>query len=169
VETVDGQRFLLLKHGQRIETRLATGEKTRSVFETARILVGDAPSEETTTDLARNRPTWALLDSGEASDRAELVWRVGTVWAALNLVLVALVSKSDQVRRANAWTLVWALLVFVVYFNLQSLAQSWVGSGKIGDRAGLFGLHGGVMLLALLALWWRDGGWRQSRPVKGQT
>ncbi len=162
VETVNGQRFLLLKHGQRIETRLDTGAKTRSVFETARILVGEATSSQGTTDLARNRPTWALFDSAESSDRAELVWRVGTVWAALNLVLIALVSKSDQVRRANAWTLVWALLVFVVYFNLQSLVQSWVGNGKASDLAGLLGLHGGVMLLALIGLGWRDGGWRKA-------
>ena len=169
VETVDGQRFLLLKHGQRVETRLDTGEKTRSIFETARILVGEASNNETTTDLARNRPTWSLLDSSEVSDRAELVWRLGTVWAALNLVLIALVSKSDQVRRANAWTLVWALLVFVVYFNLQSLAQSWVGSGKVGGRTGLFALHGGVTALTLLTLWWRDGGWRRATPARGAT
>lgn len=167
IETVAGQRFLLLTQGQRIETHLTTGEKTRSTFETARILVGEASGSESTTDLARNRPTWSLMDSNAASDRAELTWRLGTVWAALNLVLVALVSKSDQVRRANAWTLVWALLVFVVYFNLQSLAQSWVASGRIGGRTGLLGLHGGVTLLALLALWWRDGGWRQTKATKG--
>jgi lipopolysaccharide export system permease protein len=169
VETVDGQRFLLLRQGQRVETDLKTGEKTRSTFETARILVGEAASNESTTDLARNRATWSLLDSTAGADRAELVWRVGTVWAALNLVLIALVSKSDQVRRANAWTLVWALLVFVVYFNLQSLAQSWVGSGKVSDRAGLFALHGSVTALALLTLWWRDGGWRQKALARGST
>ena len=55
----------------------------------------------TTSELARNKPTWVLTQSQDPTDRAELVWRLGTVWAAFNLVLIALASMSDQVRRAS--------------------------------------------------------------------
>ncbi len=161
IEVVNGQRYLMLTKGERVETRLSTGDKSRSRFETARILMGDAPDPVTTGELARNKPTWVIMQSRDPTDRAELVWRLGTVWAAFNLVLIALATMSEQVRRANAWTLIWALLVFIVYYNLQSLTQSWVASGRMRDDTALLGVHGGVSVLALLLLWWRDGTWKR--------
>ncbi len=167
VETVDGLRHLVLTRGERVETRLDTGLKTRASFESSTLLLGDAPTGNNTTEKARNKPTWQLWRSSDQKDRAELVWRLGTVWAAMNLVLIALVSSSDQVRRANSWSLVWALLVFIVYYNLQSLLQSWVDKGKLGELSALLGVHGGVTALALAGLWWRDGQWRPSVRRQG--
>lgn len=161
VETTEGLRYLNLRQGERTETSLVTGEKTRSRFETARILVGDAPMSTGGALQARSMATIDLLGSRQADQRAELVWRLGTVWAAGNLVLVALASMSTQVRRGNAWSMLWALLVFVVYYNVLTLSQAWVASGKLGAGFALFGIHGGASVLALAALWWRDGSWRR--------
>jgi lipopolysaccharide export system permease protein len=57
--------------------------------------------------------------------------------------------------------MVWALLAFIVYFNLLTLSQAWVSSGKLSSGAGLVGIHGVVMAATLIALWWRDGSWRR--------
>lgn len=162
LEIDQGQRYLRLWHGERIETRLDTGESSRSRFETARVLIGEGPLSLGGNDLARNLPTWDLLRSHVRENRAELVWRLGTVWAAFNLVLIALVTTASQTRRANGWTVVWALLVFIVYYNMLTLSQSGVASGRMSAGAGLFGIHGAVLLLALAGLWWRDGSWRRT-------
>ncbi|HEX5373189.1 MAG TPA: LPS export ABC transporter permease LptF [Aquabacterium sp.] len=162
IETSQGLRYLQLWHGERVETRLSTGEKTRSRFESARILIGDAPTDGPAALMARSMPTLALFHASARDQKAELVWRLGTVWSGLNLVLIALATSSSQIRRANAWSMVWALLAFIVYYNLLTLSQAWVATGKLTDGAGLFGIHGAVMLAALTALWWRDGSWRRA-------
>jgi lipopolysaccharide export system permease protein len=165
IETIGAQRYLNLRQGERVETKLSTGEKTRSRFEQAQILVGDAPVGNAGELGARGTPTLELFNSTNRKMQAELVWRLGTLWSAANLVLIALASVNTQVRRGNAWSMVWALLVFVAYYNVLTLTQAWVTSGKLSSGAGLFGIHGAIMLGALATLWWRDGAWR--RPGDG--
>ena len=53
--------------------------------------------------------------------------------------------------------MVYALLVFVVYFNLLSLSQTWVSQGKLAWLPALLLIHGGLTVGALLLIWWRDG------------
>lgn len=163
IETVDGQRFLNLSHGERVETSVLTGERRRSQFEQARILIGEAPLTDIAPSRAQSKPTLTLLNSQAPEDQAELVWRAGSVWSCLNLVLIGLASASPQIRRASSWSLVWALLAFVAYFNLLSLSQSWVAMGKISAAAALIGLHGSITLGTLGLLYWRDGSWRVKR------
>lgn len=165
LETRQGLRYLDLQQGERVETDLGSGEKSRARFESASILIGDAPDSEGGPLATRSMSTVDLLGSSDRVQQAELAWRLGTIWSAANLVLIALASVNPQVRRANAWGLVWGLLVFVVYYNVLTLSQAWIASGRLGAGAGLFGVHGGVSLLALLALWWRDGGWRRGEPA----
>lgn len=171
IESRGGLRYLDLRQGERVETDLVTGEKSRARFEEASVLIGDAPDDEGGPLATRSMNTADLLRSTDRDHRAELAWRLGTVWSAANLVLIALASVNPQVRRANAWGLVWALLVFVVYYNVLTLSQAWIASGRLSTFAGLFGVHGGVSLLALAALAWRDGGWRKSEmsPAEQDT
>ncbi|MES2091593.1 MAG: LptF/LptG family permease, partial [Pseudomonadota bacterium] len=84
--------------------------------------------------------------------------RVGMVWAALNMMLVGLALAAGDSRRSSNWSLIYALLVFVIYFNLLSMTQTWVTNGQLHLWSSLLGVHGGVTLLALLRIWWRDGG-----------
>ena len=130
-------------------------------FEQAQILVGDAPVGNASELGARGTPTLELFNATNRKMQAELVWRLGTLWSAANLVLIALASVNTQVRRGNAWSMVWALLVFVAYYNVLTLTQAWVTSGKLSSAAGLFGIHGVITLGALATLWWRDGAWRK--------
>ena len=52
--------------------------------------------------------------------------------------------------------LLFALLAFVVYYNMINLTQAWVASGKASMGGALLGAHGGALLLALFMLWWRE-------------
>jgi lipopolysaccharide export system permease protein len=51
---------------------------------------------------------------------------------------------------------VLALLGSLSYFNLINLTQTWVAGGRYGMTVAFATLHGGVFLLALALLWWRD-------------
>jgi lipopolysaccharide export system permease protein len=44
----------------------------------------------------------------------------------------------------------------LAYFNTINLTQTWVASGRLRMVAAFVMLHGGVFVLALVLLWWRD-------------
>lgn len=167
IKIEDGQRFLVLSQGERTQTNLATGAKTLSRFETARILVGEVVDPQKLAPDMRALSTPGLLLLPQAEAKGELVWRLGLIWAAFNMVLAGLSLAAGNTRRNSSWNLVYALLVFVVYFNLLSLSQSWVARGKLGWLEALLLVHGTLSLAALAVVWWRDGGWVRSPALPG--
>ena len=64
--------------------------------------------------------------------RAELGWRLGLALAAINFVVLGLAVASVNPRAARSTSLVFALFAFIVYYNLMTLGQSWVGAGRLG-------------------------------------
>lgn len=153
----DGIRYLVLDRGERTQTNLLTGEKALTHFETARIAVGDVQDIQLKVPEPRSMSTLALLAIDTRQAHGELTWRFGLIWATLNMVLAGLSLAAGNARRNSSWNLVYALLVFVVYFNLLSLSQAWVTSGKLAMVPALLLVHGGLTLGALLLIWWRDG------------
>ena len=150
--TLDGDhRYLVLSQGERSETDLVNGQKSHARFETARILVGDAPPPPDESPDVRGMSSLSLMPLPGNDAKGELAWRWGFIWAALNLVLAGLLLSTGNTRRHSSWNIVAALLVFVVYFNFMGLHQTWVTKGRVELWSSLIMLHGGVGL-ALLAL-----------------
>jgi lipopolysaccharide export system permease protein len=162
--------FLVLDSGQRNEQDLKTNENSVSRFQSYRIQVGERTSQQATALPFKARPTLDLLMNPEPKALGELTWRVGLTLGSANLLLLALSLSATQPRRASNWNLLFALLAFVVYYNLINLSQAWVSSSRIGMGAALAVIHGGAFVLALLLLWWRDNGthlrWRKPAPIR---
>lgn len=163
----DGVRQLVLSHGERMQTDLTTGEKSLSRFESASIRVGEVvdPDKLSPDTRAMSTPTLLMLQGAQAG--GELVWRFGLVWATFNMVLAGLSLAAGNARRNSSWNLLYAVLLFVVYFNLLSLSQSWVTRGKLHWIEGLLLVHGLLSVGALLVIWWRDGAMVGTRTMRG--
>lgn len=151
-------RFLVLERGQRNQTDSSTGEHVVSRFENYRVL-----ADEQRVRKANERPpkaidTLALMAEPTAINQGELVWRVGMVLAGFNLLLLGVGLSATNPRRAGNWNLVFALLAFIVYFNLVTLSQNWVARGRVDMGTALGLLHGGVFLAAWSLMYWRDNG-----------
>ena len=73
---------------------------------------------------------------------------------------------STNPRRPNNWTLLLALLVFVVYFNLINLSRSWVEQDKLSMSSALLAVHGAAFLAAVGLLLWRDESIRLGRRLR---
>ena len=86
----------------------------------------------------------------------EFTWRVGLILGAANLLLLGISLSATNPRRASNWSLFFALLAFIIYYNLLNLSQAWVTSGRLNAVVGIVGLHGGAFLVALFLIWWRD-------------
>ncbi|MFM8510571.1 MAG: LptF/LptG family permease, partial [Betaproteobacteria bacterium] len=106
--------------------------------------------------------TFDLLLLSTPYAQGELACRICLALAALNLLFLGVVLSVSNPRKPSQWGVLFALLTFVVYFNLINLSQSWVQSQRWDLWSGLAALHGGVAALAMAMLWWRSQaiGWR---------
>lgn len=166
--TEGDDRVLVLDNGQRHQTDRESGERTVARFDRYRVLVGEGVAQATTGLPAKAMRTIDLIRQPTARHQGELAWRLGLLFGAGNLLLLGIGLAASNPRRPNNWNLGFALLGFVVYFNLINLSQAWVTSGRYGLGPMLLGLHGGALALALALIWWRDHGTTLSLwPARG--
>lgn len=163
VEMQGDERMLVLERGQRNEQNLKTGEKTVSRFESYDVQAGDRALSRIDDLPSKAQRSLDLLREPNARNQGELVWRLGLVFGAANLVLLGIGLSASNPRRASNWNMLFALLSFVVYYNFINLSQAWVARGKMGMGTALILAHGTAFLLALALLWWRENASRRRR------
>ena len=151
-------RFLALSRGQRNEQNLRTGDKTLASFESYRVQVGERAMSSMDELPSRARLSIDLLLEPTPQNQGELVWRLGLALAAANMVLLGIGLSTSNPRRASNWNLLFALLTFVVYYNVINLSQAWVAGGLVSMATALLMTHGGALLIAVAMLWWRELG-----------
>ena len=158
VQTVDGERFAVLQQGQRVENELATQTLKLTHFDTYQMLLQESPAAQTTL-RARALSVPALLANPTPVNMGELAWRIGLPLAALNLALLGLAITKFNPRAGKSASLVLALVTFVVYYNLITVGQSWVASGRISMPALIVLMHGGIFALGCAILMARHYHW----------
>ena len=149
-------RFLVLDHGQRNETQLKTGEKSLARFEQYKVLTDTQVLANASQLPPKAMATLDLLRLPAPKNQGELAWRLGMILGGINMALLGVGLSASNPRRASNWNLLFALLAFVVYFNLINLSQSWVGNGRTSLPRAQISVHGSALLLALAAIWVRD-------------
>lgn len=156
IEAEGDDRYLVLERGQRNEVDAASGERTLSRFERYRVLATEHARRAADTWPPKARRTVDLVRQPTPPNLAELTWRFGMLFGAANLLLLGVGLASTNPRRATNWNLLFALLTFVVYYNLINLSRAWVASGRLPMATALLLLHGAAFGVALGLLWWRD-------------
>jgi lipopolysaccharide export system permease protein len=150
------ERFLVLDSGHMQQVDKTTGEHTHVEFQHYRLHAGETSGAPGGKPSPRVLSTSDLVMTGGAANLGELAWRLGLVFGAANLMLMGISLSATNPRRASNWSLLFALLAFIVYYNLLNLSQAWVASGKMNVVVALVGLHGGALAVAVFLLWWRD-------------
>ncbi|HSI60043.1 MAG TPA: LPS export ABC transporter permease LptF [Ideonella sp.] len=156
LEHEQDDRLLVLDTGHRNEQDNRTGEHTRMSFDSYRMKVDTGAARATQALTAKALPTLALLRDPQPRNQGELVWRLGMLFGAANMMLLGIGTAATNPRRATNWNLLFALLAFVVYYNLVNLSQAWVTAGRVGMGSALLLLHGGALALAIALIWWRE-------------
>ena len=158
LETEGDTRYLVLEQGQRNQSDTQSGEHVISRFDHYRLQTEDERVRRAEARPPKATPTLELIRTPTAANQGELVWRLGLTLASFNILLLGIALSATNPRRPGNWNLVFALLAFIVYLNLVTLSQNWVAQGRFSMGGALVGLHGGVFVLALLLLWWREHG-----------
>ncbi len=156
IERVGDDRYLVLTDGQRNEQRLATGESTLARFEQYRVLAGDRAASRADALPTNATRTIDLIRNPSPRGHGEIAWRLGQLLGAVNMVLLGVALSRTQPRRASNWNLLFALLAFVVYYNLINLTQAWVAAGTASLGAAVLSVHGGAFMLAVMLIGGRE-------------
>jgi lipopolysaccharide export system permease protein len=159
IETMNGERFLVLENGQRLEKTTNKPDLTVAAFKTYGAKV-DADDQSARSFVpSRAKSTVELLQSPTNAHMAEVTWRAGLALAAFNFVIIGLATAGVNPRVGRTANLGFAFMAFIVYFNLLILGKSWVETGQVQFGVYLVGLHGGALALALLWLAKRHNNW----------
>ena len=156
IDVEGDDRFVVLESGQRSDVNTTTGETTLAGFETYRALVDVKALRRVREPPPKTLDTIDLMRNPTLRNQGELVWRFGLMLAAINLSLLAIGLAHVNTRRPSNLNLVMALVGSLAYFNSINLTQNWVANGRFGMGQTLLALHGGVFVVALALLWWRD-------------
>jgi lipopolysaccharide export system permease protein len=149
----NGDRFLVLLNGTRYEG--VPGQRDYNIidFERYAIRIDSVPAKlaqpwartMSTAELWRNRTSWNL---------AELEWRLGLPISALILALLAIPLGYVNPRAGRSLNLVLAIVLYMLYNNMISVTNAWVGQGKLSPGIGLWGIHT-VMLAVTVLMFYR--------------
>jgi lipopolysaccharide export system permease protein len=159
VNMVGNERFLMLDKGQQWMTNLQTGETRLTQFEHYEVLMDHEVIASNDGLSSRHTSSWNLLKQPTRENLGELAWRMGLGMAAINLVLLALAVSAINPRVGRSYHLGMALFIFIAYYNMLNVGQSWIASGRVPFASFLVALHGGVFLIAITWLYARHMNW----------
>ena len=150
----NGDRFLVLLNGTRYEGTPGQLDFKIVEFERYAMRIEEAevkqdvvwPSTLSTLHLLQNRSSWNV---------SELEWRLGLPLSALILALLAIPLSFVNPRAGRSLNLVMALVIYMVYNNMISVTNTWVGQGRMGGIAGLLDIHALMFALVLLLFYFR--------------
>jgi lipopolysaccharide export system permease protein len=144
----NGDRFLVLLNGTRYEGTAGQRDYKILSFEryAMRIEAVEAKQQAAGT---KGLSTWFLLHNRTSWNLSELEWRLGLPISALILALLAVPLSFVNPRAGRSLNLVSALLIYMIYNNMISVTNTWVGQEKMGAGVGLFGIH--LLVLGLTA------------------
>jgi len=96
--------------------------------------------------------TAALLRSDRPEDVAELQWRLSRPLATVLLALLAVPLSRSFPRQGRNEKIFTAALIFALYYNLSSLARTWVEQGAVASFPGIWWLHVLMLIIILVML-----------------
>jgi len=152
IQNIGLDRFLVLSNGERLESVAGTTDLKISEFEEYGVKVGVNPFAGNDDLPVNTRATLELLKTLTPDNLAELSWRFGLIFAAINFVIIGIAVSSANPRVGRSGNLIFSLFAFVLYYNLLNLGQNWIASGKFTFGGFLLTLHGSALLLGILWL-----------------
>ncbi len=111
----------------------------------------------------RAAPTDYLARSDKPKDIAEFQWRISAPIGTVLLTLLAVPLSRSAPRQGRYAKVFIAALVYVIYYNLGGMAQTWLEEGWVEALPGMMWVHTLPAGMLLLLLWWpvRPPWWRR--------
>ncbi len=149
----NGDRFLVLLNGTRYEGTPGKRDYRIVEFERYAMRIDSVPIKQSEPQL-RTMPTLELWRNRTAQNISELEWRIGLPISAAILALLAIPLGYVNPRAGRSLNLILAIVLYMLYNNMISVTNAWVGQGKLSPGIGLWGIHA-VMLVVTVLMFYR--------------
>ncbi|NOT82893.1 MAG: LPS export ABC transporter permease LptF [Gallionella sp.] len=145
----NGERFLVLLNGTRYEGTPGQRDYNIVEFERYSMRIDSVPVKQSEPQM-RMMTTLALWKNPTSWNLSEIHWRFGLPISALILALLSIPLSYVNPRAGRSLNLVLALVLYMLYSNLISVSNTWVGQGKLPVQVGMWGIH--LLMLAITGM-----------------
>jgi lipopolysaccharide export system permease protein len=150
----NGDRFLVLLNGTRYEG--VPGQRDYRIVEFERYAMRiESVAAKLALPNAHTMPTQMLWSNRTTWNLSELEWRLGLPISALVLSLLAIAMSYVNPRAGRSLNLILAIVLYMLYSNMISVTNAWVGQGKLSPGIGLVGIHALMLIVTVLLFYWR--------------
>ncbi len=136
----DGTRWLWLGHGRSYKGVPGQRDFETLRFERAQLRV-DTTDRPVSSPGTQAMASLALLGSKDLEQQAELAWRVALPVSALILALAAIPLAFFNPRGGRAFNLLFAIVLYFLYYNCININQAWIADGRVPVWLGMWPLH----------------------------
>jgi lipopolysaccharide export system permease protein len=150
----DGDRFLVLEDGRRWDGDWGGSEYRLMEFERYGVRL-QSKAAGLADESARLKPSHELIADPTRPNLGELVWRIGLPLSGLAVSLLAIPLAFVNPRAGQSINLLIAVLIYVIYNNVNGLTQAWVSQGRLSFGAGVFATHLAVLSITAWLFWRR--------------
>ena len=128
VEDQTGDHLVTLIEGHRFDGNAGEGNYLIARFREYQLrIAGQGPAQQVTKKSTT--PSLDLLRSADPAARAELEHRIAAPLAIFTLLLIAVPLVAISPRQKTSGRLFLAFLAYFTFFNLEQLAETWLGNG----------------------------------------
>ena len=148
----NGDKFIILLNGKRHEG--TPGQLDYRIVEFERYAMRiETVESKTKPPNTKAFSTIYLFENRTSLNMSELNWRFGLPISALILALLAIPFSFVNPRAGRSLNMISALVLYMLYNNMMSVINSWVGQDKMAASTGLLGIHG-VMFVVVCGLFY---------------
>ncbi len=148
IRIIDGVRFIVLIDGQRYRGKHAMADYEITEFEEYAVAIG-APSNQLLELTREAMPTAELFDNVDPQKITELHKRLSIPLGMIVLAMLAVPLSSAAPRTGVYGNILLAFLVYLLYKNLQSIAQSWLTNGAVPLQVGYWWVYAAMLGVGL--------------------
>lgn len=150
-ELNNGYQMLNLTQGSRFEGSAALPEFKLTHFDQYQAFVGFKPSQNDNDDIALMSLS-ELIQHNSPQTRAELQWRLSLILAVPLMALLAVPLSKVNPRQGRFAKILPALLLYLIYFLLQSSLKSAGINGKFNSEYLMIATNFAFLILAYFLL-----------------
>ncbi len=145
-----GDKFILFEDGRRYTGASDSLDYRITRYKTYAVLV-EQDGEASEYVKLESLPTATLLGSDSPKHEAELQWRLSFVIASLLLPVLAVALSRYSFSEQKYLSAFVAVLIYVIYSNMLSIAKTLLKRDEIPAFIGLWGVHLALLVLIVLA------------------
>ncbi|MGZ8257195.1 MAG: LPS export ABC transporter permease LptF [Gallionella sp.] len=150
----NGERFLILLNGTRYEGVTGQLDYRVAAFERYAMRIDPAPVLATQMSLNAT-PSLQLWRNLQPNTWSQLQWRIGLPVSALLLALLAIPLSFVNPRAGRSLSFITAMVLYMIYYNMISVSNSWVAQSKVSPWLGGIAIHAVMFALVIAMFIWR--------------